>query len=324
MKRFPPHLIVIAVLLLAYPLMANSFFLVQIGGQALILGIIALSVMMLGGWGGMVSLSQMTVAGMAGYMVAIFGTNSADLGLGLPWWLALPIALFIATAFATFIGAISVRTLGIHTIMITLAVGTAAFYFANQNYAIFNGFTGFSGLMPPSFFGMDLREPAPFYYLCLIMAALAYLAAVYLSRTPFGLALMAVRDNPRRMSAIGFNVTFYRIVAHLIAGVIAACGGVLFVWFNGRISPGTIGVSALIDVLVIAVIGGLRHPIGPFIGAVLFVLIETFAIDLIDRERFNTLIGLVFLVIVFLSPDGVLGLIDRARKAARKNKRQAW
>src|SRR3546814_3183776 len=83
------------------------------------------------------------------------------------------------------------------------------------------------------------------------------------------------------------------------------------VWFNGRISPGSIGVDVVIDILVIAVVGGLRHPIGPFVGAIAFVLLENFAIALIDRERFNTVIGLAFLLVVLFSPDGLLGLWNR-------------
>ena len=89
----------------------------------------------------------------------------------------------------------------------------------------------------------------------------------------------------------------------------------LLVWFNGRISPGTVGVDAAIDVLVIAVVGGIRHPIGPFVGAVVFVLLKTFAIDLVGAERFNTLIGRCFLAIVFVSPDGLLGLVAAAQAA---------
>ena len=108
----------------------------------------------------------------------------------------------------------------------------------------------------------------PFYYLCLLVAAACYAAVLYCSRSTFGLALQAIRDNPRRMRALGFDVTAHKVVAYFSAGVIAGLAGVLLVWFNGRISPGTIGVGAAIDVLVIAVIGGLRHPIGPFIGAV--------------------------------------------------------
>ena len=87
----------------------------------------------------------------------------------------------------------------------------------------------------------------------------------------------------------------------------------MLVFLNGRISPGTIGVDVVIDILVIAVVGGLRHPIGPFLGALAFVLLENFAIDLIDRERFNTVIGGAFLLIVLFSPDGLLGLWGRLK-----------
>lgn len=302
-------------ILIAYPALANSFWTVQIGAQTLFLGVIALSLTFLAGYGGMVSLAQMTVAGVAGYMLGIFGDNSSNvMGFGWPWWVTVPVCIAIATAFATIVGAISVRTEGIYTIMITLAISVAFFYFARQNYEIFNGFNGFAGLEAPVAFGINWRDPAPFYYLSLGIAAIAFAVVGYLSRSTFGIALQAVRDNPRRMRALGFNVTAHRIAAYAIAGVIAAFGGILLTWFNTRISPGTIGVGPIINILIIAVLGGLRHPVGPFLGALVFVLLQNFAIDLIDRERFNTVIGLVFLAIVFFSPDGLLGLWRKLRE----------
>jgi len=156
------------------------------------------------------------------------------------------------------------------------------------------------------------------------VAAAAYSAVVYCSRSTFGRALMAIRDNPRRVRAVGYDVTFHRVAAYFFAGIIAGTAGVLYVWFNGRISPGTVGAGEVIGVLVIAVIGGLRHPIGPFIGAALYVFLKTFAIDIVGADRFNTLIGLVFLVIVFASPDGLFGLWRRlAPHLAAKPLREA-
>ena len=84
-------------------------------------------------------------------------------------------------------------------------------------------------------------------------------------------------------------------------------------WYNGRISPGTIGTGAMINVLIVAVLGGLRQPLGAFLGALVFVLLQNFAIDLVDRERFNLVIGGVFLAVVLFSPDGLLGLWQRLR-----------
>ena len=130
---------------------------------------------------------------------------------------------------------------------------------------------------------------------------------------------MASRDNARRVRAVGHDVTRCAVAAYFFAGLIAGAAGVLYVWFNGRISPGTVSVGEAIGILVIAVIGGLRHPIGPFLGAALYVLLKTFAIDIVGADRFNTLIGAIFLIIVFVSPDGILGLWRRlAPRLAQK------
>ncbi len=324
MKRtdlISPAVIITALLLAAFPLLANAFWLVQIGAQTFIYGIIALGLILLAGYGGMVSLAQMSVAGLAGYSMAIFGLNSAGLGLGWPLPVVIITAIILATIFGTLIGVLSVRTEGIYTIMITLAVATGFFYFTRQNYAIFNGFTGFAGIKAPVIGGYDLRNPVWFYYLCLIFAAFSYLAITHLVRSTFGVALQGVRDNARRMEALGFHVKAHRITAYAIASVLAAIGGILTVWMNDRIDPSSIGVGPAIDILIIAVIGGLGHPVGAFIGALIFTLVDNFAIDLIDRERFNTVIGAVFLFIVLFSPDGVIGWWRRLFKPGSSSAR---
>ncbi|MEY2802134.1 MAG: hypothetical protein RL513_1719 [Pseudomonadota bacterium] len=308
----PRHVAVIA-LVLVFPWVATPFFTFQVAAQALVLGIIALSLTFLGGYGGMVSLAQMSVAGMAGYALAVFGSSSTAISLGWPWWLAVIVALVIATACATVIGWLSVRTEGIYTIMITLAFGVAFYYLVLQNYTVFNGFQGFQKVYPPEVFGLNWRDPVPFYFLSLFWAMAAYLAVKWLVRTPFGIALQGVRDNPRRMAALGFNVVAHRVAAYSVAGLMAAVGGVLLVWYNGLIAPGSVNTGWQINILVIAVLGGMRHPIGAFLGAIIFVLLQTFAIDLIDRERFNLVIGVVFLAIVLFSPDGLLGLWAKLR-----------
>ena len=301
--------VLVALFVFAYPFFATPFFTFQIGAQSLALGLIALSLTFLGGYGGMVSLAQMTVAGFAAYMLAIFGTSSnVAISLGWPWWLALAVAVALATLFAAAVGWLSVRTEGIYTIMITLAVGVAFFYLAQQNYTVFNGFQGFSRIAPPTLFELDLREPMPFYFLTLACALAGYFFVKHLVRAPFGIALQGIRDNPRRMQALGYNLTAHRVAAYAVAGLLAAVGGVLMVWYNGRISPGTVGTGAMINILIIAVLGGMKHPIGAFIGAIVFVLLQNLAIDLVDRERFNLVIGGVFLAIVLFSPDGLLGL----------------
>jgi branched-chain amino acid transport system permease protein len=309
----PRHFFVMAVLLV-YPFVATPFFTFQIAAQSLALGLIALSLTFLAGYGGMVSLAQMTVAGIAGYAMAVLGhSSSPEISLDWPWWVAVPCAIAFATLCAALIGWLSVRTEGIYTIMITLAIGVAFYYLVLQNYSVFNGFQGLRELFAPKFWGIDWRSPVPFYFLCLSCALAGYFFIRYLVRTPFGIALQGIRDNPRRMGALGFNVVAHRVAAYALAGLLAAVGGILFAWYNALMVPGSVGTSWLINLLVIAVLGGMKHPIGAFIGAVVFVLLQTFAIDLIDRERFNLLIGGVFLAIVLFSPDGLLGLWAKLR-----------
>ena len=165
----------------------------------------------------------------------------------------MPLAIASGTLAATLIGALAVRTEGIYTIMITLAIGVAFYYLAQQNYLIFNGFQGIQSVLPPKLFGLDWRTPLPYYHLALACAVLGYAGVSYIVRAPFGIALQGIRDNPRRMAALGFDVTAHRVAAHALAGFIASVAGVLFVWYNARISPGTVGTAALLNVLIVAV-----------------------------------------------------------------------
>lgn len=319
LQRMHPVGWLLIVFLLFLPAFASNFVLTQLFGWAMILGMVALSLMFLAGYGGMVSLVQLTIAACAGYMVAIFGVSAVDtISLKWAWWVAVPVALIVAVIFGTISGALSVRTEGIYTIMITLAIASGFYYFTLQNYDIFNGFSGFNAVNAPIAFGINWRDPTPFYYMCLFWAAASYFAVVYVSRSPFGLALQGTRDNARRMEALGFNVIAHRIAAYTFASVIAAIAGVLLVWQQIQISPGTAGVGPVVDILVIAVVGGLGRPIGPFIGAFIYVVLRTFAVDVLeaigfDGKRFQLLIGLGFLVIVLFSPDGVLGLWSRLK-----------
>src|SRR4249919_629065 len=153
-ERIPAPWWIFGLILLLLPIVANSFWLFQVMGWTFILGMIGLSLMFLAGYGGMVSLLQMSIAGMAGYMVAILGSSGVALSLGLPWWIVLPAAFLIAALFATISGALAVRTEGIYTIMITLAIAAAFFYFTRQNYTIFNGYSGFNLVLPPRLFGV--------------------------------------------------------------------------------------------------------------------------------------------------------------------------
>lgn len=306
-------------LLLFLPLLLNDFWLMQVVTRALILGIIALSLSFLAAYLGVVSFAQASLAGIAGYAIAYFGPNTVELGIELPFIVIIPMALILSTLAGAGIGLVARRSRGIYAIMITLAVGVAFFYFTRQNYTVFNGWTGFSGVRAPDVAGHNLRDPMILYWLTLSVSALAMMMVAGFVRSPLGLAIQAVRDAPQRLLALGFPITIPIVAAFAFSGFIAGAGGILNVWFQERISSFSVGLGPIVDILIIAVIGGLKHPSGAFIGALVFVMLDTFAVDLIDRERFNTLIGSVLLLIIILAPSGLYQLAVDAFARLRPN-----
>ncbi|MCC5962014.1 MAG: branched-chain amino acid ABC transporter permease [Rhodobacteraceae bacterium] len=306
-------------ILLALPLLLPNFWLVNIFGRALVYGVVALSLTFLAHYGGFVSLAQTMVAGVAGYTVAIMAPTAIPLGpLAMPYGAAIPLAVIAATIAGAIVGMIAVNTREIYLLMITLALAVGFSLFAQSNITWFRGYEGIRNIVGPEIMGMPFRTPMVFYYISLIVAVLMYLLVLYVVRTPFGLVLQAIRDSDRRTAAIGFHVGLHRIASFALAGFIAGWGGVLITFYNIGITPSSIGLWATVGVLIMAVIGGLGHPLGAFIGALIYVVMDTFASSIIGHDRFNTLIGLVFLAIVLLSPDGVWGAGKRLLNAFGK------
>lgn len=313
-----------AAALLIYPWLVPDFWVVSVGAQAIILGIITLSLTFLAAYGGMVSLAQMATAGVAAYTLAILSSHSANAGAALlPWPIALLIGMLAGVVAGLLIGVVAVRSRGIYLLMSTLAIAMIVYYLAQQNTTYLHGFDGIRGVVVPAALGLSLRTPFTFYYLCLAIGVAAYLLVMHLVRTPFGLALQGARDDEVRMRSLGYRVTIHQVAAFGVAGFLASLGGILNLWYQGGISPGSIGMTSTVGILIMAVIGGLKHPRGAFIGALAYVLIQSFAVDLVGAQRFNTLVGCVFLAIVIMSPDGLVGmgraLANRFGKTATPN-----
>ncbi|MEA2292115.1 MAG: hypothetical protein QOF17_1135 [Solirubrobacteraceae bacterium] len=305
--------LVLAAFLVAFPFFGSSFWVVSIGIKTLWLGVAALSLIFLAGTVGMVSLAQTAIYGSAGYMLAHLTVMS-----GWNPWLALPVALVTATVLAALIALIAARSSGIYFLMLTLAVAVFLYFFALQYRPFTQGFSGINGVQAPDLLGISLREPTTFYFLALAVAVAAYLAVRHVIGSPFGLTLQGVRDSAPRMAALGYNVTAHRVAAFAFAGLVAACGGVLAVWYNGQIAPGSIDLTRTIDVLVVAVIGGLYRLEGAWIGALAFTLLTNFANDY--TPRFNTVIGLIFIAILLLSPGGIAGIWESVAGRVRRGR----
>jgi branched-chain amino acid transport system permease protein len=305
--RLAPGVLGVAILAFA-PLLFSEFYLSAVLTKALWLGVAAASLIFLAAYAGMVSLGQVALYGIAGFTMA--NLVAADGGAETAWnpWAGAIAGIAAAVLLGFFFGAISSRSYGIYFLMITLALGVLTYFFFAQVTEL-SGFGGVNNVDTPSLVGNPVANPEPLFYIALVISAAVYLFVRYVARTPFGLTMQGIRDDPARMRALGYNVPLHRALTFALGALIAALAGVLSVWWNTRISPGSISLGQTIDVLVIAVIGGLFRLEGAWVGAILFAVIdnELRGVDVIG-DRFNSVIGVIFLAIVLLSPGGLMGI----------------
>lgn len=322
--RSPTTIVFAAVVLLlaVLPAVGSSFFVNFVMTRTLILGLAAATIVFLSAYGGMVSLAQLMLFGTAGFMFGNAVLESGARGLNLGWapWAAVAFALAVATAIAFLLGALSSRTTGIYYLMLTLVYAVIGYNVFAQVVPI-SGPSGITRITPPP----PITLASHLYYAALLLSVLGYLVLRLVSRTPFGLALQGVRDDPVRMASLGFRVPLHRTLAFTLAGFIAGVAGLLNVWWNGQIDPASIGISPTLVLLIVAVIGGISHLEGAWLGAFVYMAANTYLRDLplVDRigiteDRFNTVIGALVLLIMVLSPEGLTGIIQRFRRGGRR------
>ena len=312
----------------------------QILLQTFLFGIAASSLIFLSAYGGMVSLAQTAMFGIAGVIIGNLATKGGpggtSKGLHLGWdpTLALVVAVVMTTAIGLVLGAVAARSAGIYFLMITLTFSVIVTYTLGQVTKI-SGFSGIGGISEhtPSWIGDVLAHPNRLYYVALVLSALVYVLIRYIVRTPFGVALQGVRDEPVRMASLGYNVALHRTLAFGFAAFIASLGGILYVWWSGQIAPGNVDVPETINLLIMAVIGGLLRVEGAWLGAFAFIVIQNYVRDFhvpglsmggtLFGGTFNTIVGIIFLVIVLVSPGGLMGIWDRAftRRGRRRGER---
>jgi branched-chain amino acid transport system permease protein len=292
----------ILLFVLLVPVVCSTYFTSHLGLSSLALGIVAVSLTFLSGNGGMVSLAQTALFGVAGLIAA----RLAVLGGWSPWLAAL-VAIAAATAVGLLFGAIASGSQGIYFLVITLAFAEVTYFYFSA-VGTFGGHEGINGATPPAVLGDPVHHPTRMYYFLLVVSAVVYFGLRYVTRTAFGLALQGVRDDPVRMAALGYNVRLHRTLGFTLAAPVAGAAGVLSAWSNTRISADSISLAIAITVLTAAVIGGLNRLEGAWVGALIYTYCDTYMRGWTDR--FNTWLGVVFLLIVLLSPGGVVGILE--------------
>lgn len=273
-------------------------------------GFLALSMGFLIGQGGMVSLTQTAFYGITGYALGLLGFER-----GIPFPLADILAIGVGVLFALVFGMIAVRTHKIVFLMITLAFGQVAWAFALQNTTLLHGWAGIVGIRPFIIFGINFNETANFYWAALILFLLGLYILWRVVKSPFGLALNGTRESSQRMAALGYPVYWIRVTAFLLAALYAGLGGLLATYNTGVITPTTIQLSRTIWVLLMVILGGANYFWGPVVGTIIAIWLDVLISQ--ATERYNTVIGIIFVLTVLFSPTGILGILDSIRKGEK-------
>jgi branched-chain amino acid transport system permease protein len=284
--------------LVSLPLWLDSNYYVNIASQILIWAIFALALNVLVGWAGLVSLGHAGLFGVASYVAAWFlADGGGQFG-------AAVMALLATLAITAIFGLLSLRTAGIGFIMITLAIGQILWGIAYRWIALTNGDNGIIVDARPAPLGFALETPGTFYLFVLAVFALVCLAMRMFDASPFGTSLRGARDQPRRMTALGYDVWLIRFLAIIFSGFFSGLAGLLFVYYHQFVSPHALSLASSAEVLLMVISGGTGTLLGPIVGAALVVIVKNVASAYI--ERWNLVLGVIFVTIVIFMPDGLV------------------
>ena len=291
-------LTVSAALLLTVPYWVPGVYYVNVASQILFFAIFALGLNVLAGYGGLVSLGHAGLFGVAAYATGYM------LHIGYGHSLSIIMAFVIGIVSMAMFAVLSLRSTGIGFIMITLALGQILWGLAYRWISVTGGDNGITLHGRPAPFGFDLNTANSFYYMTLVIFVITMASVAIFVRSPLGAALMGTRDQPRRMTALGYHVWAIRFWACLFSGLLTAVSGILFVYYNQFISPQTLALTSSAEVLLMVISGGAGTLFGPIVGATLVVVVKNVVSGYI--ERWNMLLGAIFVAIVILMPEGLV------------------
>ncbi len=296
-----------ALALAIVPFVASDFY-AQLVTRMMILAIFAMSLDLLIGVTGLVSLGHAGFFGIAGYTLAMLTPDSGPVSL---WW-SLPVALAASALAAFVIGLLVVRTKGIYFIMVTLAFSQMLFFIFHDNkfaggsdgkYVYFKPSAAIGNWMP-----FDLESKLTFYLFVLTILVLVFIFLRRLMLSSFGHSLQGIRVNEHRMRSLGFGVTGYKLAAFTLAGALAGLAGYLWGAQSGFMNPDLLGFHLSANAIMMVILGGIGNFLGAAIGAFAF---EGLMFVLKDQSKhWQLFMGILIVLLVLFAPKGIMGWVQ--------------
>jgi branched-chain amino acid transport system permease protein len=291
--------VVLAILAIAAALpLVLSNYQVGLATEMLIFGMLAMSIDILAGFAGRTSLGHGAIFGVSGYVV-VYASAQA----GLPPALAFVLGMAAATAVAIVFALLAVRTSGVYFLLLTLALGMIVWGICLRWTQVTGGENGMRGDVRPAFLVMHRA----FYWAVLAVTALVSYAMWRFVRSPFGLTLLGIRDSESRMKSLGYNVPLHLFVGFAVSGFFAGIAGALYAMFNNFVSPSTVALAQSVEGVLMMIAGGVGTLFGGFVGAAAIITLEN--VVSAYTERWQTVLGLTFIVIMICAPEGIIGTL---------------
>ena len=311
--------------LLVFAVVANMIgeaYWVTLATRAAIFALAGVGLNLALGNGGMISFGHAAYFGIGGYVVGILATHAQNYMPIYDGWVLIegtqqmlitwPLAIIIGGLAALLVGSLCLRTDGAYFIMITLAFGQMFYYFA-ISWSAYGGEDGMSIYVRGGFPGLNTLAPLPFFLLSFALLTLGLLVVRTLNKSPFGLALNAVRFSPARVETVGISSKRLKLIAFVISGMITALAGALFADLNRYVSPAMFSWTISGEIMIFVILGGVARLIGPVLGAIVFVALEETLGGL--SEFWHIYLGILLLVIVLFAKGGITGVLIKKKGA---------
>lgn len=287
------------------PLFITSYQ-TSLATQILIFSILAMSVDIMAGFAGRTPLCHGAIFGVSTYVV-IYMVNT----YGLPLPVAMVLGVLAATAVAAIFALLAVRTSGVYFLLLTLALGLVIWGICLRWTQVTGGENGLRGDLRTGI----LANTRAFYWIVLAASLVVATAMWRFVSSPFGLTLRGIKDSESRMASMGYNVPLHLFIAFVVSGFFAGIAGAFYAIFNNFVSPSTVALAQSVQGLLMAIVGGIGTLLGSYVGATVIILLEQIVSSY--TERWQMVLGFVFIGIMILAPEGLVG---KARALLRRTK----
>jgi len=291
-------------ILLIVPIVGDAYVM-RVASRIVILAMIAVSLDILLGYGGLISFGHAMFLGSGGYVVGVLAYLGIQNG-----FVAYTAAILLSVVLALVVGYLVLRTTGVYFIMITLAFAQMLYYVAN-GVRIGEDYGGDEGLPLPGrspLFGLlDFNQPAVLHYFCVAILVVVLIVSYKLINSRFGRVLQAAKDNERRVRSLGYNTFRYRLVAFMISGGIAGLAGALHMNLQKFVSPDELHWVISGDLLIMVIVGGAKSLIGPVLGTAVFVFLEEVISGI--TEHWMIVFGPLLILVVMFGREGIYGFL---------------